>query len=57
MVDVIVYKPSASPQGLVLIHDKLPGYGLGFIIYHIEHEPVYMSYEPLMQNCPRIYIM
>ena len=46
MIDVIVYKP--SPYGLVFIHDK----PLGFIIYHIKHERVYVSYKPLMQNCP-----
>ena len=38
MIDVIVYKP--SPYGLVFIHDK----PLGFIIYHIKHERVYVSY-------------
>ena len=38
MVDVIVYKP--SPYGLVFIHDK----PLGFIIYHIKHGRVYVSY-------------
>ena len=38
MVDVIVYKP--SPYGLVFIHNK----PLGFIIYHIKHERVYVSY-------------
>ena len=37
MVDVIVYKP--SPYGLVFIHEK----PLGFIIYHIKHEQVYVS--------------
>ena len=35
MVDVIVYKPS-----LVFMYDKT----LGFIIYHIKHERVYVSY-------------
>ena len=38
MIDVIVYKP--SPYGLVLIYDK----PLGFIIYHIKHERVDVSY-------------
>ena len=38
MIDVIVCKP--SPYGLVFIHDKL----IGFIIYHIKHERVYVSY-------------
>ena len=38
MVDVIVYKP--SPNGLVFIHDK----PLGFMIYHIKHERVCVSY-------------
>ena len=36
MADVIVYK--SSPYGLVFIHDK----PLGFIIYHIKHERVYV---------------
>ena len=41
MVDVLVYKPSL--YGLVFIHDKLLGlYALGFIIYHIKHERVYV---------------
>ena len=38
MIDVIVYKP--SPYGLVFIHDK----PLEFIIYHIKHERIYVSY-------------
>ena len=63
MIDVIVYKP--SPYGLVLIHDK----PLGFIIYRIKHERVYMSYKsegkfvrgvynnikPSCKIAPRIY--
>ena len=44
MVDVIVYKP--SPYALVFTHDK----PIGFIIYHIKHERVYVSYKSLMQN-------
>ena len=42
MVDVIVYKP--SPYGLVFIHDT----PLGFNIYHIKHERVYVSYDMLI---------
>ena len=42
MVDVIVYK--FSPYGLVFIHDNSLGYALGFIIYHIKHERVFVSY-------------
>ena len=45
MVDVIVYKP--SPYGLVFIHDK----PLGFIIYHIKHERVYVSYNTQICSC------
>ena len=41
MINVIVYKP--SPYGLVFIYDKT----LGFIIYHIKHERVYVSYNHL----------
>ena len=41
MVDVIVYKP--SPYGLVFIHDKPLGLRLGFIIYHVKHERVFVS--------------
>ena len=41
MTDVIVYKP--SPYELVFIHDKLLGLRLGFIIYRIKHERVYVS--------------
>ena len=37
-LDVIVYK--SSPCGFMFIHDK----PLGFIIYHIKHERVYVSY-------------
>ena len=44
MFDVIVYKP--SPYGLVFIQDKT----LGFIIYHIKHERVYVSYNVLSCN-------
>ena len=39
MIDVIVYKP--SPYGLMFIHDNT----LGFIIYHIKQERVYVSYK------------
>ena len=39
MIDVILYKP--SPYGLVFVHDK----SLGFIIYHIKHERVYVYYK------------
>ena len=53
MVDVIVYKP--SPYGLVFKYDNPLGYALGFIIYHIKHGRVYVSYKTLMQNCPWIY--
>ena len=42
MVDMIVYKP--SPYGLVIIHDKPLELRLGFIIYHIKHERVYVFY-------------
>ena len=38
MIDVIVHKP--SPYGLEFIHDK----PLGFIIYHIKHDRVNVSY-------------
>ena len=38
MIDVIGYKPSLYE--LVFIHDKL----LGFMIYDIKHERVYVSY-------------
>ena len=43
MVDVIAYKP--SPYGRLCLHMINPsGYALGFIIYHIKHEWVYVSY-------------
>ena len=44
MIDVIVYKP--SPYGIVFIHIMIEpsGYALGFIIYHIKHERVNVSY-------------
>ena len=43
MIDVIVYK--LSPYELVFIHDKPLGVRPVFIIYHIKHERVYVSYK------------
>ena len=52
MIDVILYKP--SPYGLVFIHDKSLGL---FIIYHVKHEQVYVSYSKaiLKQLSKRLY--
>ena len=48
MVDVIVYKLiNPRPTGSCLYMINPLGYALGFIIYHIKNERVYVSYNNL----------
>ena len=56
MIDVIVFNP--SPYALVFIHDKPLGLRpqLEFIMYHIKHERVYVSYKPLKRLFIPLYI-
>ena len=56
MIDVIVYKPEPEGESLYMINPS--GYALGFIIYHIKHERVYVSYkhEPVGRGFIRYHI-